>query len=147
MTEWEEYRRAHPPLTPPYYINITKQAHVHGLSGEASHSHPSSSASHGLEVEATGFTFDCCRLEGPVELYDGGSELIPPASKSLIASSFSIRPLESARRRPGLGVLNRGTPSLLRTCALWKAAVFLEGMAKIVGSKNVIPLGFVLSLL
>lgn len=80
-----------------------------------------------------------------MEPYGGGSE-VTPASKSLIACSFSNRALDECRR-PGVGVLNRGTPSLLRIpspygcCAVFgkEAAVFLEGIAKMAGSKNVIP--------
>jgi len=93
-----------------------------------------------------------------MELYGGGSsEGAPPASKSLIASSLpirvSIRALESACRRPGVGILNRGTPSLPLPlppripipipspwAAFGKDAVFLDdGMAKIAGSNTVTP--------
>jgi hypothetical protein len=52
----------------------------------------------------------CCRLDVIVP-YGGGSEGKSPASKSLIACSFSSRALEIRVPTPRIGVLNRGTPS------------------------------------
>ena len=86
----------------------------------------------------------CCRREAVVEPYGGSSSNgALPASKSFNPSSRSNRALESACRRPGVGTLNRGIPSLSRIprpCVTFREeVVFLGGTAKIAGSRNVRP--------
>jgi hypothetical protein len=132
------------------YINIARGAHDE-LSGEVGQLHASSSlAPQSLELEARACAFDraCCRLEAVVEPYGGGSKVTSPASKSLNASSRSNRALKSACRRPGVGILNRGTPSLSCNPRPFREEVVLGGgMAKIAGSRNVRPSMSSLSLL
>lgn len=124
-------------------MNIGEQAHAHELSGEAGQPQASSSALHSLELEARVIDPVGCRLEAVVEPYGGGSNGPLPASKSFNTSSRPDRALESACRRPGIGILNRGTPSLSRIprpCARFREeVVFLGGTAKIAGSRNVRP--------